>query len=144
MVLINEIQPKNKLKKKKRIGRGGKRGTYSGKGMKGQKARAGAKIKSEKKEAILRIPKKRGIRFVNRPSKTRAAEFGVNLSEINKTFNQGEIVNLKTLVQRGLVKKQTRVKILAKGGLNKKLSFSGLFYSKTAKQLIEKAGGTAD
>jgi len=44
---LHQLKPKNKLKKAKRIGRGGKRGTYSGKGIKGQRSRAGAKIRPE-------------------------------------------------------------------------------------------------
>jgi large subunit ribosomal protein L15 len=57
---LHEIQPCQKQKTKKRIGRGGKRGTYSGKGMKGQKSRAGAKIRPEVRDLIKKTPKLRG------------------------------------------------------------------------------------
>lgn len=57
---LHELQPKHKLKKQKRIGRGGKRGTYSGRGIKGQKSRAGRKLKPAIREFIKRYPKLRG------------------------------------------------------------------------------------
>jgi large subunit ribosomal protein L15 len=146
MVLINQIKPKNKLKSKKRVGRGGKRGTYSGRGMKGQKSRAGAKIKSEKREAILRIPKRRGVGFKNRPSKTKELVVGVNLGVIDRSFRDGEIVSPKTLLKHGIIRKKAgrvpEVKILASGRLTKRIYLVGLDYSKGAKELIEKAGGS--
>lgn len=57
---LHELQPKTKNKKKKRIGRGGKRGTYCGRGLKGQKSRAGRRIRPAVRDVILRIPKLRG------------------------------------------------------------------------------------
>ncbi|RMD60235.1 ribosomal protein L15 family protein, partial [Candidatus Parcubacteria bacterium] len=62
---LHELQPATRRKKKKRVGRGGKRGTYSGRGMKGQKARAGRKIRPASRDLILRIPKRRGVK--NKP-----------------------------------------------------------------------------
>lgn len=58
---LHQLQPLYKLKDKKRIGRGGKRGTYSGRGQKGQKARAGHKIRPALRDLIQRLPKLRGI-----------------------------------------------------------------------------------
>jgi large subunit ribosomal protein L15 len=52
----------SKKRPKKRIGRGGKKGTYCGKGMKGQKSRAGAKIRPELRDFIKKIPKTRGYK----------------------------------------------------------------------------------
>jgi len=57
---LHEIQPDHKNKSKKRIGRGGKRGTYSGRGMKGQKSRAGHKIRPAIRDLMQRTPKLRG------------------------------------------------------------------------------------
>lgn len=57
---LHQIAPANKSKSKKRIGRGGKRGTYSGRGVKGQKARAGRKIRPATRDLIQQIPKLRG------------------------------------------------------------------------------------
>lgn len=59
---LHEIQPVHENKSKKRIGRGGKRGTYSGRGMKGQKARAGRKIRPAIRDLMQRTPKLRGVK----------------------------------------------------------------------------------
>lgn len=145
-MLINQIRSAHRLKFKRRIGRGGKRGTYSGKGQKGQKARAGAKIRSEQREAILKIPKKRGVKFRNVPKKFVSPVVPVSLRDLEKTFRNNEQVSLKLLCQRGIVKKTSgrypKVKILANvGKFEKKLYFSDLDVSEKAKELIEKAGG---
>ena len=60
---LHELKPIHKLKRKKRIGRGGKRGTYSGRGIKGQKARAGRRLKPVIRDLIKRYPKLRGYKF---------------------------------------------------------------------------------
>jgi large subunit ribosomal protein L15 len=60
---LHELKPIHKFKKKKRIGRGGKRGTYSGKGMKGQKSRAGRRLEPVIRGIIKRYPKLRGYKF---------------------------------------------------------------------------------
>lgn len=57
MTQLHTIQALHKLKKKKRIGRGGKRGTFSGRGTKGQKARAGRKIRPAIRDLIQSLPK---------------------------------------------------------------------------------------
>jgi large subunit ribosomal protein L15 len=89
------IKPKNKSseREKRRIGRGGKRGTYSGKGMKGQKSRAGAKIKPQIREVVLKFPKKRGVYFnpLKKPSKI------VKLENIVSSFPEGGIIDPKKL-----------------------------------------------
>ena len=59
---LHQIAPDHKNVAKKRIGRGGKRGTYSGKGVKGQKSRAGSKIRPGTRDLIQQIPKLRGSR----------------------------------------------------------------------------------
>jgi len=63
---LHEVQPIHKNKSKKRVGRGGKRGTYSGRGMKGQKARAGHKIRPAIRDLVQRTPKLRGAK--NKPA----------------------------------------------------------------------------
>lgn len=143
---IHQIKPSHRPRAKTRIGRGGKRGTYSGKGQKGQKSRAGAKIRSEQKEAILKIPKRRGVKFKNSPKKTRNLVVAINLSGVERSFKNSELVNLKSLLAHGLIEKISgkypRVKILAgQGKLVKKLYFSEVDVSNRAKELIEKAGG---
>ena len=143
---IHQIKPSHRPRAKTRIGRGGKRGTYSGKGQKGQKSRAGAKIRSEQKEAILKIPKRRGVKFKNSPKKNKNLVVAVNLSSIERFFKDSESVNLKSLLAHGLIEKISgkypRVKILVgQDKLAKKLYFSEVDVSSKAKELIEKAGG---
>lgn len=144
---IDQIKPKNQPRSKKRIGRGGKRGTYSGKGQKGQRSRAGRKIRSEQKEAILKIPKVRGINFKNSPKKNQPKIFAVNLDLLEKKFVNGNLITLKALVSKGLINRVSgrypKVKILSHAKIfSKKLHFSGLDVSVKAKELIEKAGGS--
>lgn len=59
---LHQIQPTHQNKSKKRVGRGGKRGTYSGRGMKGQKSRAGHKIRPAIRDLMQRTPKLRGVK----------------------------------------------------------------------------------
>jgi large subunit ribosomal protein L15 len=139
-MLINQIR--FRLKKKKRIGRGGKKGNYSGRGIKGQKARAGRKIRPAERDIILKLPKLRGIKF--KPLKEKP--YVVNLEDINEKFNENEVVNKETLVQKKVLKirksdKNPKIKILAKGKLDKKLIFSSeLLFSNKAKEEILKSG----
>ena len=114
---IHELHPKNKIKRKKRIARGGKRGTYSGKGVKGQKSRAGAKMQPMVRELIKRYPKLRGYKF------SPLGEFcEVNIAALDKLFKDGEKVNKTTLIEKNLFPKSKRVpvKILGKGEIKKK------------------------
>jgi large subunit ribosomal protein L15 len=100
--------------KKVRIGRGGKRGSFSGRGIKGQKARAGRRIRPEMRDLIKKIPKKRGHRHTG-PIYTIAT---VSSALIAKKFKVGENVNPKTLLERGLISRvhgrTPSVKILGK------------------------------
>lgn len=138
---IHNLKPKIKSKAKKRVGRGGKRGTYSGKGMKGQKSRAGRKMRPELRDIIKKIPKKRGYRF--NPRKEKPAV--VNLNMLEAKFKQGETINPRILLEAGLIKqkkgKTPAVKLLGSGSLTKKLLVSGCQISQSAKEKIEKAGG---
>lgn len=69
---LHELQPLHENKKEKRVGRGGKRGTYSGRGVKGQKSRAGHSIRPAERDLIQQIPKLRG--YANNPKKGRKAQ----------------------------------------------------------------------
>lgn len=57
---LHDIQPKHQNTRKRRVGRGGKRGRYSGKGIKGQKSRAGARLRPALRDLVKKIPKLRG------------------------------------------------------------------------------------
>lgn len=127
-------------KKVKRVGRGlGSKGTYSGRGQKGQKARSGGR-KGLKllgmKRIILSTPKLRGF-------KSPYAKMSVvNVSDLEKKFKDGEIVNPKTLLEKRLVgKMNVAVKILGDGELKKKLIIEKCAVSASAKEKVEKAGG---
>lgn len=130
---LHEFQQKNKIRKR-RIGRGGKRGTYSGRGMKGQKSRAGRVIRPAQRDLILRIPKKRGFR--NKPFLEKARV--ISLSELHAV--QGPIT-AESIARAGLSRRGQRVKILGNGTIAKPIEIRGIPVSESAKLKIEKAGG---
>ncbi len=138
---LHQIQPKHNAQKKHRIGRGGKKGTYSGRGMKGQKARAGAKFLPIVRSLIKRYPKMRGYRV----QRTFPSFCIVPLSAIEKAFKESEVVNPASLFEKQVVSrfggKLLPIKILASETMAKALIFEGCRVSKNAKALIEKAGG---
>ena len=124
------------------VGRGGKRGKTSGRGGKGQTARAGHKVRPEWRDIIKKMPKLRGYAFKSIQSKFTA----VNLVQLENTFSNGDSVTPAILVKKGVLEtrlgKNPKVKILALGDISKKLNISGCKVSVEAKTKIEKAGGT--
>lgn len=145
---LHELKPNTARKTTKRVGRGGKRGKTSGKGHKGQKARAGNSTRPEMREIIKKLPKLRGhgVNRSNTVNSGRVAPTVVNVSVLDATFKNGDAVTPQTLVSAGVIatrrKKAPTVKILATGELTKKLAVSGCVMSATAKEKIEKAGGS--
>jgi len=139
---LHELKRKHKNRNKKRVGRGGRKGTYSGHGMKGQKSRAGRKMVPIIRELIKRYPKLKGYRSF-RFEKDFAV---VNLEVLEKNSKDGEIINPENLIKKGIISnikgKIPKVKILGNGKLTKKLVVENCKASKTAKEAIEKAGGT--
>jgi large subunit ribosomal protein L15 len=134
---IHQLKRKTKLKKGRYIGRGGKRGTTSGRGTKGQKARAGHKIRPEIRDRIKKLPKLRGYRF-----RSRVKPSPVNLSQIEKKFSAGETVNIETLAAKKILTgKIGAVKILGTGKLTKAVTIVGCKVSLSAKAKVEQAGG---
>ena len=142
---IHQLQPKHKNRGKKRVGRGGHKGTYSGHGMKGQKARAGRKMVPIIRELIKKYPKLKGYRRFAMPDNCVV----VSVEKLEKNFNDGDIVNPDNLVKKGIIGKINgkipQVKILGnpKGVavLNKKITVENCKVSKNAKEAIEKSGG---
>lgn len=140
---LNNLKPsKGGYKKKKRVGRGNSsgHGTYSCRGMKGQRSRSGGKgglkLKGMKRN-IQQIPKKKGF------TSLRAKSEVVNIEALGEHFADGAVVNPKSLQEKGLIGKITgKVKILGKGELNKKLTIKDCSLSKSAEEAIKKAGGT--
>ena len=139
---LHQLKPIHKRKKKKRVGRGGKRGTYSGRGVKGQKARSGRKLKPIIRELIKKYPKLRGYRF----KKVKIKPAIVNIETLEKKFQNGDLITPEVLLERKIISKikgkLPQVKILAKGKLTKKLIIEGCQISKSAKEKIEKVGST--
>ena len=131
---------------KKRIGRGGARGKTSGKGHKGQKARAGNSTRPAMRDIIKKLPKLRGQGVHGNKNREIINKFfAINLSDLDKVFSDGEIVTPKTILEKKLVKREKgkipRIKILGNGKITKKLIIENLAISKTATENITKAGG---
>ncbi len=139
---LNELKPNTPARHKKRVGRGGKRGTFSGRGTKGQKARAGHRIRPELRDIIKKIPKLRGYKAktVSHPLAT------VDIGALSKHFAIGETVSPSALVQKGLVHREggriPPVKLLGTGDVSHKLLVKDCQISAGAKAKIEKAGGS--
>ena len=138
---IHQIKSIHQKKKKKRVGRGGKRGTYSGRGLKGQNSRAGRKFQPAIRDLIKKYPKLRGYRF-NVLGRTTAI---VNLEDLQRKFQANEKVAPIVLFEKKLIRRikgrVPEVKILGKGELTKKLIIESCQVSKSAKEKIEKANG---
>jgi large subunit ribosomal protein L15 len=145
--------PEGANKRKRIIGRGqgSGRGTTAGKGNKGQKARSGGKTYVGFEGGQMPLYRRLAQRgFSNYPFKKTFQV--VNLGEIEKRYEDGGIVNTITLIQKGLVKGTLKsgvlkrlpapVKILGNGEFSKKLTFNIGSVSNSAKEKIEKAGGT--
>jgi large subunit ribosomal protein L15 len=138
---IHEIKANTQRKYKRQVGRGGKRGKTSGRGTKGQNARAGRKFRPVMRDAIKKLPKLRGYQF----SSPNIKPVAVNLSEIENFVTAGDTLNPQALVDRGLLDKVLgkipRTKILG-NKISKKINLEGFLVSKASKEAVEKAGGT--
>lgn len=139
----NNLQRKTKNKKKIQIARGGKRGKTAGRGTKGQKARAGHKIRPEIRDMIKKLPKMRG-RGVNSNKSIQEKAFPINLSNL-ESFKAGSVVSPKTLADAGVIEttgnRLPKVKILGMGEVAVALTVKGCQVSTDARAKIEKAGG---
>lgn len=139
---LNQLSP-NVKKSRMRKGQGNaSKGTFAGRGCKGQNARAGGGVRKGfeggQTPLIQRMPKLRGF---NNPNRVEAQV--VNLAKLEDAYKSGEKVNIDTLLAKGLIEKNNaKVKILGDGELTKKLEVEGgILVSKSAKEAIEKAGG---
>ncbi|MEK7610382.1 MAG: 50S ribosomal protein L15 [Patescibacteria group bacterium] len=135
---LHQLKKQSPNKSRKIIGRGGKRGTTSGRGTKGQKARSGHRIRPELRDIIKKLPKRRGH---SAPLVTLAAAV-VNLYDLERQFDAGAEISPVTLVAKGLISRgPARVKILGSGRVSKKFVVSGCQLSVSARSAIEAAGG---
>ncbi len=143
---LHDLKPTPGSKRpKKRLGKGESSGLgkTSGKGHKGQKSRSGASIRPSFEGGQMplnrRLPK-RG--FNNAQFKTNYAT--VNVSTLEERFEDGAEVTEASLRELGLIKGVCdAVKIMGDGELSKKLSVVAEKFTASAKEKIEKAGGTA-
>ena len=143
---LNELNRAPEAKTRKRVGRGpgSGMGKTSTRGQKGQKSRSGASIpawfQGGQTPLYRRLPK-RG--FNN--AEFRTAYATINLSDLNKFFNDGDVVTPELLKERGIIKKQLcGVKVLGNGELEKKLTVKASRFSRSAVTKIESAGGKAE
>jgi large subunit ribosomal protein L15 len=139
---LHHLRPAKGAKKERtRVGRGraGTRGKTAGRGMKGTGARGKIRAGFEggQMPLIRRVPKLKG--FTN-PNRVEYAP--VNVEILAKYFD--EDVTPEALYRHGLAHKGAKIKVLARGELDKKLSVKAHAFSKAAKEKIEAAGGTAE
>ena len=137
----NSFKPSvNFVKKaKKRVGRGNASGTGGecGRGHKGQKSRSGYKhrygFEGGQMPLYKRIPKRRGIK--NNPK----LKFSIlNLKQIELFFNDNDVVDRDTLLEKKLIKRNTRIKLLGEGELTKKVSIKVDALSQSAEEKLKK------
>ena len=136
------LKPKTKSQSKKLVGRGGGRGKTSGRGHKGQKARAGNSVRPAVRDLMKKIPKLRGYRFNSIQTKPQV----VNVGELAEAFAKGDTVTPDTLAEKGLITgrkgTKTTAKILGEGEIKVALTISGCKVSGSARDKITAAGGT--
>jgi large subunit ribosomal protein L15 len=150
---LSTLKPAQKRKARKRVGRGlgSGKGRYSGRGIKGQKARSGSHtmrpgFEGGQMPIYMRLGKQRGpySKDAMPVGPHRTHTIGVNLRDLDRVFEDGAEVSLEALVEKGLLKNtRTDVKILGDGDLKKKLRVTAHAFSASAREKIESAGGTA-
>jgi large subunit ribosomal protein L15 len=148
---LSTLKPAQSQKSRKRVGRGlgSGKGRYSGRGIKGQKSRAGshkmrAGFEGGQMPIYMRLGKLRGSTSKDAmpigPFRTSTAP--VNVSALDR-FDDGAEVTPEALVEKGLLKNtKTDVKLLGNGELKKKLTVRVHAISATAREKVEQAGGT--
>ena len=136
----------------RRVGRGqgSSRGKQSGRGGKGQTARAGHKIRPELRDIIKKLPKRRGYgknrgRTVNA---SREDAVPVSLKRLAFVFENGAEITPKILKERGVIRARgplfPPIKIMGGVEITKKFSIKGCVVSESARAAIEKAGGNIE
>jgi large subunit ribosomal protein L15 len=148
---LSNLAPARSRRDRKRIGRGmgSGKGRYSGRGIKGQKARSGshkmrAGFEGGQMPVYMRIGKKRGNTSADAlpVGPFRTSTIPVNVRDLDR-FDAGEVVTPESLVEKNLIKNtRTDVKILGNGEISKPLTVRVHAISASARQKIEQAGGT--
>jgi large subunit ribosomal protein L15 len=151
---LSNLKPAQARKARKRVGRGlgSGKGRYSGRGIKGQKARSGSRkmrpgFEGGQMPIYMRLGKQRGpySKDAMPVGPHRTSTVPVNLRDLDRVFDDGADVTLEALIEKGLIKNsRTDVKILGQGELKKKLTVTAHAFSAAAREKIEQAGGTAN
>ncbi|HVN26089.1 MAG TPA: uL15 family ribosomal protein [Candidatus Paceibacterota bacterium] len=133
-------------KKTQRIGRSGKRGSYSGRGVKGQKSRSGHRIRPAERDLIIRLPKMRGFRNKQKDINEHVLNLNLLAARLQSRAKGPAplAVNHELLREAGLLHKNFRgiVKVLGTGDIAFPIAVAGLKVSESAKAKIQKAGGS--
>jgi large subunit ribosomal protein L15 len=135
------IQPtKGSTSSRKRVGRGGNRRVYAGRGMNGQNSRSGGGVRigfeGGQTPLLRRMPKLKGF---NNPNKV--TYFALNVGKLEEVFSDGDKVTVETLIEKKLLKKAQALKLLGNGEIKKKLEITVELASASAVKKVEKAGG---
>jgi large subunit ribosomal protein L15 len=148
---LSNLKPSSPGKDRKRVGRGpgSGKGRYAGRGIKGQKSRSGshkmrAGFEGGQMPIYMRLGKQRGpySKDAMPMGPHRTSTVPVNLRDLDR-FDDGAEVTVEALAEAGLIRNtKTDVKILGQGDLKKKLSVTAHFFSATAREKIEAAGGS--
>ena len=150
---LSTLKPAQSRKDRKRVGRGlgSGKGRYSGRGIKGQKSRAGSKkmpagFEGGQMPIDMRMPKLRGNTSADAmpigPFRTYSQP--INLRDLDRVFADGDTVNIEAMVEKGLLKNtKADVKVLGTGDLKKKLAVTAHAFSASAREKITAAGGSA-
>ena len=148
---LSKLKPAAGRRSRKRVGRGlgSGKGRYSGRGIKGQKARSGshkmrAGFEGGQMPVYMRLGKQRGpySKDAMPMGPHRTETLAVNVRDLER-FDAGTDVTIELLAERGLIKNtRTDVKILGSGELTKKLTVTAHRFSASAREKIEQAGGT--
>lgn len=143
---LHELSPMaGSTKERKRIGRGpaSGQGKTAGKGHKGQLARAGRGMRPGFEGGQMPLQRRVPKRGFNNIFRKEIAK--VNVSSLDKVFDDGAVVTIDALIEKGLIKKALDgVKVLGNGEITKKLTVQVNAFSESAKQKIEAAGGKAE
>jgi large subunit ribosomal protein L15 len=143
---LHQLKRENPNKKHVQVGRGGRRGKTSGRGMKGQNSRAGHRKRPEIRDIIKKIPKLRGHgKNRGKSNYLKPVPVVVNLTVLEQAFDAGSVVSPTTLFEKGVIssaRKATKViKILGTGNVTKALMVEACEISAAARTKIEAAGG---
>ncbi len=142
IIKLHDLRPAPGEKKAKtRVGRGeGSKGKTAGRGTKGTKARKNVPVMFEggQMPIHMRLPKLKGFR-----NRFRTEYAAVNVGDINKAFPEGGTIGVDELVAKGLVRKNTLVKVLGDGKLTAKVDVTAHKFSGSARDAIAAAGGSA-